>query len=241
MQFLSDVYLRCPDCDGKRYRPEILEVRIERGGRLLNVADALDLTVHEAAELFAKDREVIRALQPIVDVGLEYVKLGQPVPTLSGGEAQRLKLAGFLAEAARSQAEVASPLARKGHADSCSTSPPPACTSTASPSSCARLRKLLDAGHSLIVIEHNLDVIRASDWLIDLGPEGGDAGGQVVAEGAPEEVRQHPHVAHRRKRCASTNWRWARAAIRCTSSRRCYEKSKLLALDGKAPERRKTP
>ncbi len=191
MQFLSDVYLRCPDCDGKRYRPEILEVRIERGGRSLNVADVLDLTVSEAVQLFAADREVVRALQPIQDVGLEYVKLGQPVPTLSGGEAQRLKLAGFLAEAARSQAKSRQPLARKGtlflfdepttglHFDDIAKL-------------MRALRKLLDAGHSLIVIEHNLDVIRASDWLIDLGPEGGDAGGQLVAEGPPEEVRQHP-------------------------------------------------
>ena len=101
MQFLSDVYLRCPDCDGKRYRPEILEVTIERksmgqtASKILSVADVLDLTVSEAVQLFAQDRDVVRALQPIVDVGLEYVKLGQPVPTLSGGEAQRLKLAGF--------------------------------------------------------------------------------------------------------------------------------------------------
>ena len=102
MQFLSDVYLRCPDCDGKRYRPEILEITIERGGRSLNVADVLALTVAEAVGLFANDRDVIRALQPIVAVGLQYVALGQPVPTPSGGEAQRLKLAGFLAEAARS-------------------------------------------------------------------------------------------------------------------------------------------
>ena len=191
MQFLSDVYLRCPDCDGKRYRPEILEVRIERAGRLLNVADVLDLTVHEAAELFAKDREVLRALQPIVDVGLEYVRLGQPVPTLSGGEAQRLKLAGFLAEAAKSQAKSRQPIARKGtlflfdepttglHFDDIAKL-------------MRALRKLMDAGHSLIVIEHNLDVIRASDWIIDLGPEGGDAGGQLVAEGTPEDLRQHP-------------------------------------------------
>ena len=192
MQFLSDVYLRCPDCDGKRYRPEILEVRIERGGRLLNVSSVLDLTVSEAAQLFAKDRDVIRALQPIVDVGLEYVKLGQPVPTLSGGEAQRLKLAGFLAEAARTQAKSRQPVARKGtlflfdepttglHFDDIAKL-------------MRALRKLLDAGHSLILIEHNLDVIRASDWVIDLGPEGGDAGGTVVAEGTPEDVRQHPH------------------------------------------------
>ncbi len=191
MQFLSDVYLRCPDCDGKRYRPEILEVTIDRGGRALNVADVLDLTVSEAAQAFAQDRDVIRALQPIVDVGLEYVKLGQPVPTLSGGEAQRLKLAGFLAEAARGETKSRQPVARKGtlflfdepttglHFDDIAKL-------------MRALRKLLDAGHSLIVIEHNLDVIRASDWLIDLGPEGGDGGGLVVAEGTPEDVRQHP-------------------------------------------------
>jgi excinuclease ABC subunit A len=195
MQFLSDVYLRCPDCDGKRYRPEILEITIERqaiGGvvRHLNVADILQLTVSEAAALFAQDRDVIRALQPIVDVGLEYVRLGQPVPTLSGGEAQRLKLAGFLAEAAKSASKSRQSLARKGtlflfdepttglHFDDIAKL-------------MRALRKLLEAGHSLIVIEHNLDVIRASDWLIDLGPEGGYAGGLIVAEGTPEDVRQH--------------------------------------------------
>ncbi|HEY8359183.1 MAG TPA: excinuclease ABC subunit UvrA, partial [Ramlibacter sp.] len=197
MQFLSDVYLRCPDCDGKRYRPEILEVHIERQPigalqpRRLNVADVLDLTVSEAASLFANDRDVIRALQPIVDVGLEYVKLGQPVPTLSGGESQRLKLAGFLAEAARSSASSRQRLATKGtlflfdepttglHFDDIAKL-------------MRALRKLLEAGHSLIVIEHNLDVIRAADWLLDLGPEGGDAGGLLVAEGPPEELKLHP-------------------------------------------------
>ncbi|MDB5832031.1 MAG: excinuclease subunit, partial [Caballeronia sp.] len=106
MQFLSDVYLRCPDCDGRRYRAEILDVQIERDGKSLSVADVLDLTVSEAVACFAKDKEVLRVLQPIVDVGLEYVKLGQPVPTLSGGEAQRLKLAGFLAETAQASGNL---------------------------------------------------------------------------------------------------------------------------------------
>ena len=197
MQFLSDVYLRCPDCDGKRYRPEILEVVIERQtpgpnpSVLLNVADVLNLTVSEAAHIFAQDRDVIRALQPIVDVGLEYVKLGQPVPTLSGGEAQRLKLAGFLAEAAKASSASRQALARRGtlfmldepttglHFDDIAKL-------------MRALRKLLDVGHSLVVIEHNLDVIRASDWLIDLGPEGGDAGGEVVAYGTPEDLLLHP-------------------------------------------------
>ncbi|MBL0421738.1 excinuclease ABC subunit UvrA [Ramlibacter sp. AW1] len=196
MQFLSDVYLRCPDCDGRRYRPEILEVTIERQAigeprpRVLNVADVLELTVSEAAQLFAQDRDVIRSVQPIIDVGLEYVKLGQPVPTLSGGESQRLKLAGFLSEAARRR--NSQPRATRGtlflfdepttglHFDDIAKL-------------MRALRKLLEAGHSLIVIEHNLDVIRAADWLVDLGPEGGDAGGLLVAEGPPEEVKKHAH------------------------------------------------
>ena len=198
MQFLSDVYLRCPDCDGKRYRPEILEVTIERQPigalrpRAMNVADVLDLTVSEAAALFANDRDVIRALQPIMDVGLEYVKLGQPVPTLSGGESQRLKLAGFLAQAAKNGSASRQSLATRGtlfmfdepttglHFDDIAKL-------------MRAMRKLLEGGNSIIVIEHNLDVIRSADWLIDLGPEGGDAGGLLVAEGPPEEVKLHPH------------------------------------------------
>jgi excinuclease ABC subunit A len=197
MQFLSDVYLRCPDCDGRRYRPEILDVKIDRrlpGDviRDLSIAEVLELTVSEAVQLFARDREVVRVLQPIIDVGLEYVKLGQPVPTLSGGEAQRLKLAGFLAESAQSTTASRQAVAKKGtlfmfdepttglHFDDISKL-------------MRAFRKLLDAGHSLVVIEHNLDVIRASDWLIDLGPEGGEAGGEVVCVGTPEEVRRHPH------------------------------------------------
>ena len=191
MQFLSDVYLRCQDCDGKRYRPEILEIQVERKGRSVNVADVLNLTVSEAAALFSNDRDVIRALQPIVDVGLEYVKLGQPVPTLSGGEAQRLKLAGYLADAAKSATSSKQTLANKGtlflfdepttglHFEDISKL-------------MRALRKLMDVGHSLLIIEHNLDVIRASDWLIDLGPEGGDAGGQVCVIGAPDDLKQHP-------------------------------------------------
>jgi excinuclease ABC subunit A len=190
MQFLSDVYLRCPDCDGKRYRPEILEVTIERKGRHVNVADVLELTVSEAADLFSADREVIRVLQPIVDVGLEYVKLGQPVPTLSGGEAQRLKLAGFLAEAAKSSSASKQLLARKGSLFMLDE-PTTGLHFEDIAKLMRALRKLLDAGHSLVVIEHNLDVIRASDWLIDLGPEGGDAGGQVVAYGTPEDLLLH--------------------------------------------------
>ncbi|MBT9474390.1 excinuclease ABC subunit UvrA, partial [Polaromonas sp.] len=205
MQFLSDVYLRCPDCDGKRYRPEILEITIERQAigqlkpALLNVADVLELTVSEAIVLFAQDREVVRALQPIVDVGLEYVKLGQPVPTLSGGEAQRLKLAGFLAEASKSAGKTKSaskqplPLKRPDRGTLFLFDEPTTGLHFDDIAKLMRaLRRLLEAGHSLIIIEHNLDVIRSADWLIDLGPEGGEAGGLLVAEGPPEMVRQHP-------------------------------------------------
>ncbi|HET9820447.1 MAG TPA: excinuclease ABC subunit UvrA, partial [Burkholderiaceae bacterium] len=189
MQFLSDVYLRCPDCDGTRYRPEILDVRIVRGERRLSIADTLELTVSEAVRLFADDREVVARLQPIVDVGLDYVRLGQPVPTLSGGEAQRLKLAGFLAEAAERPSQR---VASKGtlylfdepttglHFDDIAKL-------------MRALRKLLDAGHSVILIEHNLDVIRSADWVVDLGPEGGEAGGELVFAGPPEEIRALPH------------------------------------------------
>ncbi len=191
MQFLSDVYLRCPDCNGSRYRAEILEITLERDGRALNVADVLELTVAEAAQLFRQDAEVLRALQPIVDVGLEYVKLGQPVPTLSGGEAQRLKLAGFLAEAAKTASKSKQKIARKGTLF-LFDEPTTGLHFEDIAKLMRALRKLLEAGHSLIVIEHNLDVIRASDWLIDLGPEGGDGGGQIVAQGTPEDVRHVP-------------------------------------------------
>ncbi len=187
MQFLSDVYLRCPDCDGKRFRSEILDAKIIRGPRQLSVADVLELTVNEAATLFRDDREVLARLQPIVDVGLDYVRLGQPVPTLSGGEAQRLKLAGFLADAASGPRQ---PAAKKGqlflfdepttglHFDDIAKL-------------MRALRKLLDAGHSLMIIEHNLDVVRAADWIVDLGPEGGEGGGEVVCCGTPEDVKAH--------------------------------------------------
>ncbi|NMM08479.1 excinuclease ABC subunit UvrA [Polaromonas sp.] len=204
MQFLSDVYLRCPDCDGKRYRPEILEVTIERKAIgqlkpvLLSVSDVLELTVSEAMALFAQDREVVRALQPIVEVGLEYVKLGQPVPTLSGGEAQRLKLAGFLAGASKSASKTSASkqalaLRQPGRGTLFLFDEPTTGLHFDDIAKLMRaLRRLLEAGHSLIIIEHNLDVIRSADWLIDLGPEGGEAGGLLVAQGSPEDVRQHP-------------------------------------------------
>ncbi|MBV6304766.1 excinuclease ABC subunit UvrA [Candidimonas humi] len=186
MQFLSDVYLRCPDCDGKRFRPEILEVRAEHLGRSASIDEVLEMTVHEALEFFSGLRDVQAGLAPLADVGLEYVRLGQPVPTLSGGEAQRLKLAGHLAAAARSGISSAK-LAKKG---SLFLFDEP--TTGLHFDDVARLmrafRKLLAAGHTLLIIEHNLDVVRAADWIVDLGPEGGDAGGLVVAQGTPSDI-----------------------------------------------------
>jgi len=187
MQFLSDVYLRCPDCDGRRYRPEVLEVkwRAEGAGRGTpprSIADVLEMTVDDAVALFAGHPEVMRSMEPLQAVGLGYLRLGQPVPTLSGGEAQRLKLAGNLVAGGN------------GGVGTLFLFDEP--TTGLHFEDVAKLlqafRRLLKAGHSLVVIEHNLDVIRAADWVIDLGPEGGDGGGEVVCLGTPEQVARHP-------------------------------------------------
>ena len=184
MQFLSDVYLRCPDCDGRRYRPEVLEVKLastaagrdRRLRRARSMADVLDMTVTDALAFFADKPKVAAALEPLAAVGLGYMKLGQPVPTLSGGEAQRLKLAGHLAKTSAGPKLLLFDEPTTGlHFDDV------AVLITA-------FRRLLAEGHSLIVIEHNLDVIEACDWIVDLGPEGGDAGGEIVCTGTPADV-----------------------------------------------------
>ena len=199
MQFLSDVYLRCADCDGTRYREEILQIKVLAGAiedgepptheaqHAKSIAEVLALTVAEALQFFKAVPEVLRALQPLADVGLAYVELGQAVPTLSGGEAQRLKLAGHLAESARLRSKKASTASRQGtlflfdepttglHFDDIATL-------------MLAFRQLIGAGHSLLVIEHNLDVIQGADWLIDIGPEGGQGGGHLVAAGRPDDV-----------------------------------------------------
>ncbi len=204
MQFLSDVYLRCPDCDGRRYRGEVLEITLE--GR--NIADVLDMSVSEARDFFREHDDVQRALKPLGDVGLEYLRLGQPVPTLSGGEAQRLKLAGHLAD---TKIPPSPPLtkgvnAQRGGILFLFDEPTTGLHFDDIAKLLRAFRQLIAAGHSLIVIEHNLDVIAAADWIIDLGPEGGDAGGEVVCAGTPEEVSAHPTsytgAALRDYRCA---------------------------------------
>ena len=192
MQFLSDVYLRCPDCDGKRFRGEVLEVIV----RDKSIADVLELTVSEAIKFFRDYAEVQRVLKPLADVGLEYLRLGQPVPTLSGGEAQRLKLAGHLAETAKTSDKRYPPQRAlyTPHSSKLFLFDEP--TTGLHFDDVAKLlralRQLLGAGHSLVVIEHNLDVISASDWIIDLGPEGGEAGGMIVAVGTPLDIATNP-------------------------------------------------
>ncbi len=193
MQFLSDVYLRCPECDGRRYRPEVLEVKVvpTGGGHGRSIAEVLEMTVVEACAFFADAPEVVRTLEPLAAVGLDYVRLGQPVPTLSGGEAQRLKLAGHLV-GAKSASRSASSHPTPGASLFLLDEP----TTGLHFDDIARLlgafRRLLDAGHSLVVIEHNLDVIRSADWIVDLGPEGGEAGGEIVCTGTPRQVAEHP-------------------------------------------------
>jgi excinuclease ABC subunit A len=198
MQFLSDVYLRCPDCDGSRYRAEVREIRLD--GR--SISDLLAMTVRDArdwlGELATHERALkrhvdaaVNGLQALIDVGLDYVTLGQPVPTLSGGEAQRLKLAGFLAEAANVKGAKAGKKTDGGtQGGKLFLLDEP--TTGLHFDDIARLlgafAKLLDAGHTVLVIEHNLDVISAADWLIDLGPEAGEDGGQLVFEGTPAQI-----------------------------------------------------
>jgi excinuclease ABC subunit A len=194
MQFLSDVYLRCGDCDGSRYRPETLQVRIPGAdGRRANIAEVLAMTATEALAFFADRPAVCARLQPLVDVGLDYVRLGQPVPTLSGGEAQRLKLAGHLAAAAQQRARARLDAAAGERGKLLIFDEP---TTGLHFEDIARLVQafglLLKAGHSLLVIEHNLDVIRAADWVIDLGPEGGERGGRLVAAATPSDLAREP-------------------------------------------------
>ncbi|MDH5547472.1 MAG: excinuclease ABC subunit UvrA [Gammaproteobacteria bacterium] len=183
MQFLSDVYLRCGECNGTRYRKEILDVSLLPDSKTdypaKSVADILDLSVTEALVFFAGHEAVLRSLRPLVDVGLGYVRLGQPVPTLSGGEAQRLKLAGHLARTSAKQQQRMLFLFDE-------------------PSTglhfhdikvlLGAFQQLREAGHTLIIIEHNLDIIAASDWVVDLGPEGGDQGGRLIDCATPKAL-----------------------------------------------------
>ncbi|MGN6088654.1 MAG: hypothetical protein ACTHNT_05105, partial [Actinomycetales bacterium] len=176
MNFLPDVYVPCEVCHGARYNRETLEVHYK--GK--TIAEVLDMPIEEAAEFFAAVPSIARHMTTLNDVGLGYVRLGQPAPTLSGGEAQRVKLASELQRRSTGRTIYVLDEPTTGlHFED--------------------IRKLLqvleglvDKGNSVVVIEHNLDVIKTADWVIDMGPEGGNGGGLVIAEGTPEDIASHP-------------------------------------------------
>jgi excinuclease ABC subunit A len=175
MNFLPDVYVPCEVCQGKRYNREALEIRYK--GK--NIAEVLDMTVEEAMRFFAKVPSVYKKLKALSDVGLGYIRLGQPATTLSGGEAQRVKLSRELARPStgRTMYILDEPTTGLHFADI--------------EQLLRVLQRLVDAGNSLVVIEHNLEVVKSADWIIDLGPGAGDAGGQVIAQGTPEDVAEN--------------------------------------------------
>jgi excinuclease ABC subunit A len=203
MQFLSDVFIRCPECDGRRYRPHIIEVKVPGTANEWSIADMLEATVDEAIQFlcdFPDSRPAVRAvegLKLLQEVGLGYLRLGQPINTLSGGESQRLKLVRHLAEAAQRGPRV-SDLRRGKTEDGERQDACPTLFLFDEPTTGLHFddvrvllkvfQRLVDAGHSVIVIEHNLEVIKSADWVIDLGPGAGDEGGRIVAEGTPEEI-----------------------------------------------------
>jgi excinuclease ABC subunit A len=198
MQFLSDIFVRCPDCNGRRYRPHILEVKVAgrtKSGapRNWSIAEVLEASVDEAVDFFSgfpSARPAVRAVESLrllQEAGLGYLRVGQPVNTLSGGECQRLKLVNHLAQS---------------RADDDSPGTKPVLFVFDEPTTGLHfedvrvllkvLQRLVDKGHTVLVIEHNLDVIRSADWLIDLGPEAGEEGGRIVAQGTPEDVAGVP-------------------------------------------------
>ena len=177
MHFLPPVYITCEVCKGKRYNRETLEITYK--GK--NIADVLDMSVDEAYEFFENIPSIRRKLQILKDVGLGYIKLGQPAPTLSGGEAQRIKLARELSKKDTGRTLYLLDEPTTGlHMDDIKKL-------------INVLQRLVDKGNTVVVIEHNLDVIKCADWVIDLGPEGGERGGEIVAVGTPEEVAQNPN------------------------------------------------
>jgi excinuclease ABC subunit A len=179
MHFLPDIYVACDVCKGRRYTREALEVKF----RGQSIADVLEMTVDDAAELFANQPRIVRRLRTLQDVGLGYIRLGQPATQLSGGEAQRVKLSTELSrrDTGRTLYILDEPTTGLHFADV--------------EKLLTVLHRLVDAGNTVIVIEHNLDVVKTADWIIDLGPDGGDAGGEVVAAGTPEMIAGEPRSA----------------------------------------------
>ena len=184
MQFLSDVYITCPDCKGKRFKEAVLDIAYEDK----NIHDILNLTVNQALEFFQNQHQILAALQPLTDVGLDYIRLGQPINTLSGGEAQRLKLSRHLKLNSKDTAHrlfIFDEPTTGLHFDDIGKL-------------LTALQRLVDNGNTVLVIEHNMDVVKTADWVIDLGPEGGDEGGRIVASGPPEKIAKSSssHTGH---------------------------------------------
>ena len=176
MQFLPDVYVTCDECKGRRYNSETLSIKFK--GK--TVSDVLDMTIEEALEFFSSIPAITRKLQTLSDVGLGYLRLGQPATTMSGGEAQRIKLAAELSkrDTGKTVYILDEPTTGLHFADVSKL--------------LHVLKRLVDLGNTIIIIEHNLDVIASADWLVDLGPEGGEGGGTVVATGTPEQICENP-------------------------------------------------
>jgi excinuclease ABC subunit A len=175
MNFLPDVYIQCSECKGKRYNKETLTITYK--GK--NIADVLDMTVEEAAKFFENTPRVSRKLQTLLDVGLGYIRLGQSSTQLSGGESQRIKITRELSKY------------KKGHVVYMLDEPTTGLHFDDTKRLIRVLNRLVDNGNTVYIIEHNLDVVKSCDYLIDLGPEGGAAGGQLLAEGTPEEVAKN--------------------------------------------------
>jgi len=175
MYFLPDIYAECEECHGKRYSKEALEILYQNK----NIADVLDFSIEEAHKFFKDIPQIEQRLKTLVDVGLGYMKLGQPATTLSGGEAQRVKLAFELSKKATGRTLYILDEPTTGlHFDDIQKL-------------LNILRALVDKGNSVVVIEHNMDVLKNADWIIDLGPDGGGNGGEIIAEGAPKEIAAH--------------------------------------------------
>ncbi|MEE4263012.1 MAG: excinuclease ABC subunit UvrA [Desulfobacteraceae bacterium] len=177
MQFLSDVFITCPDCRGTRFKPEVLEVNY----REQNIHDILTMTVDLALDFFKDHKKIVAALQPLAEVGLGYIRLGQPINTMSGGEAQRLKLSRYVgngSDQTSGKLFIFDEPTTGLHFDDIGKL-------------LSALQRLVDSGNTVLVIEHNMDVVKTADWVIDLGPEGGDAGGTVVATGPPARVARN--------------------------------------------------
>jgi excinuclease ABC subunit A len=219
MQFLSDVFIRCPACDGRRYRQHVLEIKMPLPDQKppipapadgLSIADFLELTVEDALEVLcamttrAAD-QAARRLRILAEVGLGYLRLGQPINTLSGGESQRLKLAGHFASILR---PVAGPCLKGETVAAAEVRRPRTFFIFDEPTTGLHFedvgvlldvfQRLVEDGHSVLIIEHNLEVLKCADWLIDLGPEGGNRGGRIVAAGTPEHVAAcgESHTGH---------------------------------------------